>query len=946
MSTEDEKLLKEVKKLPWDERLQHKFECVGAREGVGRPTPSAPSPLHKPVFTTIDQLRPRMHGHTLAATVSASHTILDKPLRAHLVECLISDHIGTILFTTRNQQGTTVIFRNAKIDMFKWTMRLAVDEWGRIEVTEPANFQVKEDNNVSLIEYELVMLSRRIELYCDRLSVFSFNTTMATRNIQISPFEKEALYTAATLTRKLKNEPRRGRESKDQPTMEIAISAARWVVGRALSLVTDGVLEAWAASSTLGPNIRALKLELLYAQGMLDNAGGRGVRSPALQQLLLELRYLAYAADDVLDELDYFRIKDDLDGTYETVDDADEERGLLLRARHTTRAVAGKLTCSCSAAGSHVDDPAINEQDVDGKHGRCLAAASHTVGKRLPCFSLPSMHDNASASTPANGRRFLGGSWSSKTQQTKHAVDAPKLKFDRVKMSKKMNEIVEQLKPVCAKVATILGLEALGYPNSVQTQANDLERRPKTTAEIIEPEFYGRQNQKKTLVDEIIKGVSSGFEQLDYVQSKATLTIEGKDAWDGEFWNMLEFSNLTELQQLKIRNCPPISLDHLKMLTCLKTLDISTLSNVSLPFDAKSNAQYELSVKNLNIKRYGAIGKEFTQLLSHFSKLSRLDIRSCPNVVGLSVVEQQTMTTIPESSANKAIIRRQHQIGADLGLLVLPSHIQELHIFGCDELNLTDELLGLLSLRQLIIGDCPKLRCSGSSFPTSLQELSLIEVKGLETLQGPLPNLTELGILSCGDLRGEFLWPLLAQGHLTKLVVRGTLNFFLGSEPSRVDEQDIHHSSRLMHLGTDDFAGVLAPSICRLLSSSLTDLQLLSNNEVECFSKEQEEALQILTSIQILAILSCQKLRSLPAAGISRLKILHIFDCQAISSLDSLPDSLQVLQIMKCQAIKSLPKDDLPPSLQEIDVIWSDSEELKRQCRKLQGTIPVIRIRD
>lgn len=54
------------------------------------------------------------------------------------------------------QAGTTVILRNAKIDMFKGTMRLAVDKWGRIEITEPADFAVKEDNNLSLVEYELV----------------------------------------------------------------------------------------------------------------------------------------------------------------------------------------------------------------------------------------------------------------------------------------------------------------------------------------------------------------------------------------------------------------------------------------------------------------------------------------------------------------------------------------------------------------------------------------------------------------------------------------------------------------------------------------------------------------------------------------------------------------------------------------------------------------------
>jgi len=52
--------------------------------------------------------------------------------------------------------GSTVILRNAKIDMFKGSMRLAVDKWGRVEVTEPADFVVKEDNNLSLVEYELV----------------------------------------------------------------------------------------------------------------------------------------------------------------------------------------------------------------------------------------------------------------------------------------------------------------------------------------------------------------------------------------------------------------------------------------------------------------------------------------------------------------------------------------------------------------------------------------------------------------------------------------------------------------------------------------------------------------------------------------------------------------------------------------------------------------------
>ncbi|OWM88634.1 uncharacterized protein At4g28440-like [Punica granatum] len=135
-----------------------------------QPTQSNEKPgLRKPVFTKVDQLRPGTSGHTLIAKVLSSNTVLQKgrSVSQHLrhtriAECLIGDETGTIVFTARNDQvdlmqpGATVILRNAKIDMFKGSMRLAVDKWGRVEATDPADFTVKEDNNLSLIEYELV----------------------------------------------------------------------------------------------------------------------------------------------------------------------------------------------------------------------------------------------------------------------------------------------------------------------------------------------------------------------------------------------------------------------------------------------------------------------------------------------------------------------------------------------------------------------------------------------------------------------------------------------------------------------------------------------------------------------------------------------------------------------------------------------------------------------
>ncbi|KAJ4960177.1 hypothetical protein NE237_020087 [Protea cynaroides] len=125
--------------------------------------------MRKPVFTKVDQLRPGTSGHTLTVKVVSSKMVLQKvrpdgpqARQMRISECLVGDETGMIVFTARNDQvdlmqaNTTVILRNAKIDMFKGSMRLAVDKWGRVEVTEPASFTVKEDNNLSLVEYELV----------------------------------------------------------------------------------------------------------------------------------------------------------------------------------------------------------------------------------------------------------------------------------------------------------------------------------------------------------------------------------------------------------------------------------------------------------------------------------------------------------------------------------------------------------------------------------------------------------------------------------------------------------------------------------------------------------------------------------------------------------------------------------------------------------------------
>ncbi|CAN6236317.1 unnamed protein product [Urochloa humidicola] len=432
--------------------------------------------------------------------------------------------------------------------------------------------------------------------------------------------------------------------------MEVAVSAARWVVGKALGPVTDGVLEAWAASTGLGPNVDALKLELLCAQGMLDNAQGREIRSPALKELLLMLRQLAYDADDVLDKLDYFRIQDVLDGTYHA---ADEPVGgcissHVLNARHTARAVASKFKissssrkdsrpadpdehedgakkgslsgfiCSCgrrAIIGSAPQSPSADRDDHEddakrgclsgliGSCGRCSISsmprspgtqsnqnggcmskvassarwAAHNVSElHLPCCSFPCVNNNAQSAIGTRWANFCTAC-QSKTKEAKHAVLTPKLKFDRVEISKRMKEIIDKLKPVTAKVSTILDVELLGSAihklellgsNRTTTQKNAMDR-PITTPDIIEPRLYGRDNQKKSLIDDIVHGQYSANDLvvLPIVGSggigKTTFTQHVYDKVKSHFevaiWICVSLSfDVSRLAQEAVKNIPKV----------------------------------------------------------------------------------------------------------------------------------------------------------------------------------------------------------------------------------------------------------------------------------------------------------------------------------------------------------------------------------------------------
>ncbi|KAL1556712.1 hypothetical protein AAHA92_12297 [Salvia divinorum] len=117
----------------------------------------------KKQFTKVNQLRPLDAGLSLTVKVISAKMIAQRGRsQGRFSECLVGDESGIIIFSARNDQvdmakeGNTLVLSNAKVDMFKGSMRLAVDRNGRAEVVEAAGFSVDESSNLSLIEFERI----------------------------------------------------------------------------------------------------------------------------------------------------------------------------------------------------------------------------------------------------------------------------------------------------------------------------------------------------------------------------------------------------------------------------------------------------------------------------------------------------------------------------------------------------------------------------------------------------------------------------------------------------------------------------------------------------------------------------------------------------------------------------------------------------------------------
>ncbi|KAI4977362.1 hypothetical protein ZWY2020_057274 [Hordeum vulgare] len=132
-------------------------------------------------------------------------------------------------------------------------------------------------------------------------------------------------------------------------------------------------------------------------------------------------------------------------------------------------------------------------------------------------------------------------------------------------------------------------------------------------------------------------------------------------------------------------------------------------------------------------------------------------------------------------------------------------------------------------------------------------------------------------------------------------------------------------SFQLEELRVDSISAVLVTPVCSHLAATLYKLIMFCDQRVESFTEEEEQALQLLTSLQILVIADCPGLPSLPQVlhTLSSLRELEVWDCPEIRSLPmgGLPTSLQKFKVRRCGYGLSEQAEILGESIPELRVI-------------------------
>ncbi|KAF6986033.1 hypothetical protein CFC21_003827 [Triticum aestivum] len=375
--------------------------------------------------------------------------------------------------------------------------------------------------------------------------------------------------------------------------------------------------------------------------------------------------------------------------------------------------------------------------------------------------------------------------------------------------------------------------------------------------------------------------VNKGSEKLSY---------HGKEFVVSKYSGALAFHNVGEVDDMQIGDVSHISWTDLEKFKSLRKLDVRRCDSMFFgELDGSLVFHNMDKVESLSVDVSHFTGKFLSKVFNSSPALAELEIYGSED-------DEEQAIQFPSSSSLRTL-----SFGCSNGLVLLPAEdggglhdstsLQSLEIFECGKL-----------LSRWPMGEAGGALMT-NPLPASLRKLNIIGESSMSSMAliSNLTSLTHLRLVGYQNLTMDGFNPLIAV-NLKELEVfnwnGNSLAADLLSEVARTKLMDAG-SFQLEKLNVDSISAVLVAPICNHLSATLHVLQFYVDKRAKGFTEEQENALQLLTSLEKLEFYRCTVLQSLPQ-GLHRLS------------------SLKELVILSCPKLRWLPEQGFPTSLQAL----------------------------
>uniref|UniRef100_A0ACD5V3J8 Uncharacterized protein n=1 Tax=Avena sativa TaxID=4498 RepID=A0ACD5V3J8_AVESA len=312
--------------------------------------------------------------------------------------------------------------------------------------------------------------------------------------------------------------------------MEAAIA---WLVQTILATLLIDKIDAWIRQVGLADDVEKLKSEIERVEMVIGDVRRRAAGNRLLARYLARLKELLYDADDVIDELDYYRLQQQVQGddpqavpAAEQVDDPSSSRGVKKRKKKWSKAW---------------ENFNVIEEDEDGKPLKaeckhCLtpikcAAKDGTSGmlnhnkvcqKKSGANDQPpnpsSAGDATETATPIVIADSSGRKRRREDEEAAHiTVPGMYTAWDKAELSNRIQKITSQLQNGSEKVSEVLKLHGSDSASSSNHHLNTPSDQHLRTSSLLSMKVYGRVSEKDSIRNLILEDKSDGVRVLPIV---------------------------------------------------------------------------------------------------------------------------------------------------------------------------------------------------------------------------------------------------------------------------------------------------------------------------------------------------------------------------------------------------------------------------------------------